>query len=232
MIIFVIILALALTAFLVWACADISSGVWLKTRCHVESDDKTVYLTFDDGPVSGTTPKVLDVLKTQNARATFFLIGKNVPDNQDIVRRIIAEGHRIGIHSYSHSGLFPLYYWKKMLKEILDCQKVINECCPEDRVNDGVTLFRPPFGVMNPSVADAVSMSGMTVVGWDVRSLDTMHSEKPEWQDVTLNRIMKRVKPGSVILLHDRMPEADKLLTALLDRLDEEGYRYDRVLPF
>ena len=155
-----------------------------------------------------------------------------MPDNQDIVRRIIAEGHRIGIHSYSHSGLFPLYYWKKMLKEILDCQKVINECCPEDRVNDGVTLFRPPFGVMNPSVADAVSMSGMTVVGWDVRSLDTMHSEKPEWQDVTLNRIMKRVKPGSVILLHDRMPEADKLLTALLDRLDEEGYRYDRVLPF
>ena len=114
MIIFVIILALALTAFLVWACADISSGVWLKTRCHVESDDKTVYLTFDDGPVSGTTPKVLDVLKTRNARATFFLIGKNVPDNQDIVRRIIAEGHRIGIHSYSHSGLFPLYYWKKM----------------------------------------------------------------------------------------------------------------------
>lgn len=232
MIIFVIILALTLTAFLVWACAEINSGVWLKTRCHVESDDKTVYLTFDDGPVSGTTPKVLDVLKTRNARATFFLIGKNVPDNQDIVRRIIAEGHRIGIHSYSHSGLFPLYYWKKMLKEILECQKVINECCPGDRVNEGVTLFRPPFGVMNPSVADAVSMSGMTVVGWDVRSLDTMRSEKPDWQDVTLNRIMKRVKPGSVILLHDRMPEADKLLTALLDRLDEEGYRYDRVLPF
>ena len=109
MIIFVIILALALTVFLVWACADISSGVWLKTRCHVESDDKTVYLTFDDGPVSGTTPKVLDVLRTRNALSTFFLIGKNVPDTHDSERRIIAEAHRIGLHSYSHSVLFPLY---------------------------------------------------------------------------------------------------------------------------
>ena len=70
------------------------------------------------------------------------------------------------------------------------------------------------------------------MVGWGVRSLDNMHSEKPDWKDASLNRIMKRVKPGSVILLHGRMHEADKLLTALLDRLDEEGYRYDRVLPF
>ena len=111
-----IIILLAVTAFLVWACATISSGVWLKAECRGQGG--RVYLTFDDGPEPGRTEKILDVLAERNAKAVFFLIGSKIEGNEALVERMLAEGHRVGIHSWSHSWKFPFMSVSQMSREV------------------------------------------------------------------------------------------------------------------
>lgn len=212
--------------FMFWASASIRSGVYLKAFCGERTDEKVVYLTFDDGPVAETTPKVLDVLEKRGAKATFFMIGANVSGNEQIVRRVLSDGHGIGIHSYSHSGTFPLYGMERMADDVTECGKLLDGIAGRH-----ISLFRPPFGVVNPTVAAVVRRCGLVTVGWNVRSFDTMGCGSPDWAEKVLRRIMRKVRPGSVILLHDRLPEADVLLSRLLDRLSAEGYRFDRQLP-
>lgn len=185
-----------------------------------------MYLTFDDGPEHDVTPEVLDVLKRRNACAAFFIIGRKIAGEEGILRRIADEGHLVGVHSFTHDDAFPLYGRRRITAELEKCRGMM-----ENVTGREVRLFRPPFGVMNPDIASAAGICGMKVVGWDVRSLDTMHRDRTDWVKLTVERIMGRVRCGSVILLHDRLKGADKLLEVLLDRLDAEGYRYDRNLP-
>ena len=222
-----IIIILAIILFLIWASASISSGVYLKAFCRGDKKRRVVYLTFDDGPVRDTTPVVLDVLARNNAKATFFLIGANVSGNEDIVHRIKSEGHEIGLHSFCHSEIFPLFSTKKMTDDVSACQSVV-----ETAIGQEVSLFRPPFGVINPTVSKVVKSCGLRVVGWDVRSYDTMDYSTPKCRNKILHRVMRRVRPGSVILLHDRLLGEDVILQSLLEQLSEAGYSYDEPLPF
>ena len=126
------------------------------------------------------------------------------------MKSMVTEGHLIGNHSYSHSGLFPLYGLSKMKKDLQTCQ------CELERVtSQPVTLFRPPFGVTNPTIAKAVRQLGYTSIGWSIRTLDTQQSAP----DKILARIRKRLKPGAIILLHDRMPGSDQIVKQILDLL-------------
>lgn len=225
LILIIICIVLSVSGFLVWASASIRSGVYLKAFCRENTGEKVVYLTFDDGPAD-STPAVLDILRERGAHATFFIIGGNVAGRERIVRRIIDEGHGIGIHSWSHANTFPLYSAARMADDILKCRTAL-----EQLTGHGVTLFRPPFGVVNPTIARVVRKSGLRTVGWSIRSFDTTHFTSPTWRDDTIERIMSRLKPGSVILLHDRLPSAPSLLSTLLDSLADAGYRFDRPLP-
>ncbi len=221
----VIAISAALAAFLVWASASIRSGVYLKALCRADTGQRVVFLTFDDGPVVGRTEKVLDVLKRRNAAALFFLTGENVGRNADLAKRIVSEGHSVGIHSWGHRWTFPFYGLDRMCDDLYRCISELELLTGKD-----VRLFRPPFGVVNPVMARAVKILNLKTVGWDVRSFDTVDLEKPGGREKVLARIMEKVRPGSVILLHDRLDGAEKLLDSLLDRLDGEGYRYDRPL--
>ena len=217
----------ALLGFMVWASASIRSGVYLRAFCRQNTEEKVVYLTFDDGPVRGRTEKVLDVLKSRGAKATFFLIGSRVNGNEDIVLNILANEHHIGIHSYTHKNTFPLLSLDAMCNELYYCQSLL-----ESLACRTVQFFRPPFGVVNPTVAKAVKICGLKTIGWNIRSYDTVDVERKNGRKKVLNRIAKQLRPGSVILLHDRLQDEDLLVSELLDILDEKGYRYDRPLPF
>lgn len=221
----IICIVLTILGFLVWASASIRSGVYLKAFCREDTEEKVVYLTFDDGPAD-STPAVLDVLRERGARATFFIIGTNIAGRERIVRRIIDEGHGIGIHSWSHSDTFPLYSSARMTEDIMRCRSALGHIAGR-----GIALFRPPFGVVNPTVARVVRRCGLCTVGWNIRSFDTMRCSTPDWQEDTIRRVMGHLKPGSVILLHDRLPAAPALLNVLLDRLSAAGYAFDRPLP-
>ena len=154
-------------SFLVYASYSIQSGIYLRSFCKKRTTEKVVALTFDDGPDPIQTPKVLKVLKEYQATACFFCIGHKIKGNEALLKSMVTEGHLIGNHSYSHSGLFPLYGLSKMKKDLQTCQ------CELERVtSQPVTLFRPPFGVTNPTIAKAVRQLGYTSIGWSIRTLD------------------------------------------------------------
>lgn len=256
-------IVLSITVFMVWASASIRSGVYVRAFCREKTDRKVVYLTFDDGPHPPETERVLDVLRERGARATFFLIGSKVPGNESVLRRMLQEGHALGLHTYSHAGTFPLLSFDKMLADVNEGKRAV-----ESVAGKKVSLFRPPFGVTNPTIAKVIRTLGLQTVGWDVRSFDTVYCKPSEhsckssehsckqsghsckqsgysckqsehsckqsghdWYLPVVERIMKQVRPGSVILLHDRLDGASGLLALLLDSLAASGYEFTRALP-
>lgn len=220
-IISVVLVTVVLMAAAVYASAAIGSGVYVKAICRANTDDKVVALTFDDAPDARQTQRVLEVLRRYNAQATFFCIGNRAETYPDIVRQIVAEGHLIGNHSYSHGNLFPLLSRRKMLLDTERCDAVLAQCTP---AGNAMKLFRPPFGVTNPTVAAVVKAQGYTVIGWDVRSFDTVRNPESAF-----HRISNRIRPGSIILLHDRLPQSHLLLDRLLKQLYDNGYRVERL---
>lgn len=249
-------IVLSITVFMVWASASIRSGVYVWAFCREKTDRKVVYLTFDDGPHPPETERVLDVLRERGARATFFLIGSKVSGNEAVLRRMLEEGHALGLHTYSHAGTFPLLSFDKMLADVNEGKRAV-----ESVAGKKISLFRPPFGVTNPTISKVVRTLGLHTVGWDVRSFDTMFCKSSEhsceqsgysckqsehscmqsghsckqsghdWYVPVVERIMKQVRPGSVILLHDRLDGASELLALLLDSLAASGYDFTRALP-
>lgn len=256
-------IVLSIIVFMVWASASIRSGVYVRAFCREKTDRKVVYLTFDDGPHPPETERVLDVLRERGARATFFLIGSKVSGNAAVLHRMLEEGHALGLHTYSHAGTFPLLSFDKMLADVNEGKRAV-----ESVAGKKISLFRPPFGVTNPTISKVVRTLGLHTVGWDVRSFDTMFCKSSEhsckssehsckssehsckqtgyscmqsehsckqsghdWYVPVVERIMKQVRPGSVILLHDRLDGASSLLALLLDSLAASGYDFTRALP-
>ena len=203
--------------------SDIDSGKYVKTLCRARTIHKVVALTFDDGPHPEHTPKILDVLARHGVKATFFVIGERAEAHPEIVRRIIAEGHLVGNHTYSHSNRFPWMRDEKMREDIHWCDVVLQRITGRTPV-----LFRPPFGVTNPPLARAIG-NRYTVAGWDVRSLDTM----AKWPRTRVfERVCRRLRPGSVVLMHDDRPEGDALLEMILTHLEQNDYmvvRFDKL---
>lgn len=215
--ILLIVISLSLTlAFLVYASASIRSGIYVHALSRKKTGRKVVALTFDDGPDPMMTPKVLDVLRRHGAKATFFLVGEKVSAHAELVNTITKDGHTVGNHTWTHD-------WKDIfklsgghLKDMEKCNRAIYEAC-------GLKprLFRPQVGVTTPHIGLALHRNGMKCVGWSIRSYDTVESDDRE---KVLKRILKGLCPGSVILLHDRLAQADILTEELLAELEKRGF--------
>ncbi|MDO5665333.1 MAG: polysaccharide deacetylase family protein [Bacteroidia bacterium] len=210
------ILFIAVSGFLFYASYSIASGVYLKAVCKLNTREKLVALTYDDGPEPDTTLPLLDVLKKYDAKATFFCIGQKAERHPDVIRRIVAEGHEIGNHSYTHESTFPLYGKKKMQADLLKTQQILEEISGKE-----IQLFRPPYGVTNPTIVSVIKEFGWRTIGWSLRSFDT----QCKTADEALIRIKRKLKSGNIILLHDRMPFTAELTEKLLVYLKENGYK-------
>lgn len=216
MLIISLLCGLAAVAALIWASASIRSQLYLHSLCRGEGGGSVVALTFDDGPDLVRTPEVLEVLARHGVKATFFLIGSKAEGHPDLVRRIVAEGHIIGNHTYNHRGSFPLCGGTTVCEELARTRQTL------ERITGLRTrLFRPPFGVTNPIIGRAVRGAGYSSIGWSVRSLDTI-ARTPRKE--VLDRILHRIHPGAIVLLHDRCEESAALLDALLTELKGRGY--------
>lgn len=224
--------ALLLLAFLVWSCAKIDSGVWLKAVCR-DMDRGRAALTFDDGPDPVITPQILDILAENDVKACFFVIGEKAEKYPELICRIAAGGHKVGNHTYTHSVLFPLAGKPCIEDEIRACDAVIDSAlseCAELSAERREPVFRPPFGVTNPDIAKVVKYTGHKVIGWDVRSLDTFivkdslsDAEAAAAISRCVAKIISAARPGSVILLHDRLRHSPALLRALIPALRAKG---------
>lgn len=216
-----IILIISVLLLLFYASYNVGSGVYVKAVCRIPTDRKQVMLTFDDGVDEVQTPLVLDVLRRHHVKATFFLVGERAQAHPDIVWRLVAEGHTIGIHTWRHQNMFPFGATATITADLQRTRNLL-----EQLAGQPVTRFRPPFGVTNPHIGRAVRRLGLTTVGWSIRSHDT--NPKRTRADI-VQRIERRLHPGAIILLHDNRAESDVLLEKILLMLQKHNYEITNI---
>ncbi len=182
--------------------------------CRGSRDDKNISITFDDGPDPDTTPAILEVLRKHGVPATFFLIGRKIPGNEELIKRINAEGHILGNHSYSHTKLWD--FWPPFLihRDLLKTESLIRSVTGKN-----VKFFRPPYGVINPMVSGGLRRTGYAVIAWSRWSLDTAISD-PERLYL---RITDKLKSGDIILMHDTQRVTAEILDRVLISIRQQG---------
>ncbi|MFB2977323.1 polysaccharide deacetylase family protein [Microseira sp. BLCC-F43] len=192
-----------------------------KTFYDVKPDDreKVVALTIDDGPQAPETPQILDILQSHTVKATFFVVGKAVEANPEIFQRTVAEGHAIGNHTWHH-------WYRRMSRAT--ARSEIERTAEIIQKTTGVktSLFRPPGGFLNNGLAAYAKSQKQAVVMWSVSSADTDPRAKPE---AFVNNVLKGVKPGSIILMHDGGGDRSgsvKALPGIISGLKQKGYRF------
>ncbi len=210
------VLAGASLAIHTWGVVDPRSSFYLPVWWRLPVGEGQMALTFDDGPHPEVTPRVLDRLAAAGQRATFFLIGENARRQPALVRRIIAEGHALGLHSYSHSRFFCAWLPAKVTADIVRGAEVLADLTGRP----APTLFRPPVGLKNPLVAVAVRRLGLRTVTWSCRGRDTTLPPLP----LMLQRLRAGLVPRAILLLHDghepeRPADRQRCLAALDDLL-------------
>lgn len=179
-----------------------------------------IALTFDDGPHTEFTPKVLDLLEKYNAKATFFCIGKNVKNHPDILKKIYENGHSIGNHSFTHSNKIDFSNKYGWLKEIESTDFEI-----QNIIGKKPRFFRPPFGVTTPHLAKALKISGHINIGWNIRTYDTVSNDIER----IVSKVLKKTRLGSIVLMHDSHENIIPLLEQLLVGLERKNYTFVTV---
>lgn len=192
---------------------------FIRSRHHGSRNSNQIALTFDDGPAA-QTPRILDILKDENVPAAFFCIGKNVDEKPELVLRYVDEGHLLGNHSYMHGKTFDLKSSFEMTKEIKRTNESVFRITGKK-----MRLFRPPYGVTNPSLARAVKDTQMESIGWSLRSFDTQAKSA----DRLLQRILRQIKGGDVILLHDSIETTTDMLPFLIQSCRKKGFTFVRL---
>ena len=173
---------------------------WLgRTDWRGRTDTGAVALTFDDGP-GPDTEALLDVLAARELRAAFFVVGQQVQRHPSVARRIVAEGHEIGNHSFSH----PMYLSlspRATRDDLARAQRTI-----EDVIGVRVSLARPPYGIRTPAYFAAARTLGLRIVQWSVAGFDW----KPLTADRVASHVLSGARPGAIVLLHDADSEGKR----------------------
>lgn len=218
-ILFYPLLLLGYVIALAYGSMTITANFFLKAFNNGPTTDKVVSITFDDGPHLTVTPEVLNVLKAFNAKASFFLIGNKIKGKEDVVSRILEEGHLIGNHTWTHDHKFGFFSKEKVAEELQQTKGFI-----EEQFDKKVRFFRPPAGVTNPRIKAVAKAQNYDVIGWNIRSLDTVIKSEQK----VFDRIKRQIKPGGIILIHDIFPNTATLVEKLLIYLQKTGYQ---VIP-
>ncbi len=218
-IVIILIITLFYVSLSVVASARIQMNFYIKAINRGNKKRAKVALTFDDGPDESTTVKILDILEKHKIKAAFFCIGSRIEKNREIAKKISDRGHIIGNHSWSHAFLFDFYLPGKMVREIEKTDEIIKEI-----TGRRVEFFRPPYGVTNPFLSKAVKKTGHTVLGWSLRTFDTMKDG-----NYVLKKIESRLSGGDIILLHDTNPQTVEILDDIIKIIKKGGMEIVRL---
>ena len=187
----------------------------------VRTADRMIALSFDDGPSPANTPELLAILEAAGARATFFVVGSEVVRHPELAARIAEAGHELGNHSYSHPNLRNAE-GPEVVSEIEGGARAVAEVAATP------SLFRPPFGKLPPDAARVCADLGLTSVLWSVDSGDTM----PFSASRITSEVVRRVRPGDIVLMHDGGDRRQRTLDAtrhILTELAARGYSFVTV---
>jgi peptidoglycan glcNAc deacetylase len=188
----------------------------LYKKVQAEKHKKVVALTFDDGPNATTTPQALDILAKYKIKATFFVQGKNVAGNEAILKRMKAEGHEVGNHSWDHPVLTKLSL-EDAKKQLTDTESAITSV-----LGTSSKLMRPPYGAISDDIRNSLDLS---FILWDVDSLDW----KSKNEAAILAEIQRQASNGSIILMHDIHQTSVNSLPKVIEYLQGEGYSFVTV---
>ena len=212
-----------------------------KRLWKIATEEKTLYLSFDDGPIPEVTPWVLQQLKKYNAGATFFCIGDNIKKHPEIFQMLVSEDHSTGNHTFNH-----LNGWKTSSETYLKNSFLAEEAIragsesPIEKRRENkekrkeskpgnVKLFRPPYGKMTGRQARHLQQRDYRIIMWDVLSRDYNKNLSPE---KCFRNVVKHTRPGSIIVFHDSL-KAEKNLRAVLPRILEyyssKGYEFRKI---
>ena len=214
---------------LLFLCYDVIPTYWMRwfqkgVFKHGEPC-RRIYLTFDDGPDPRYTPRLLDLLQKYQVPACFFLVAKRAQANPDLVQRMLQEGHQIGFHSLDHVNAWI----KTPQRTALDFQQGLKLMAQQGW---HITRYRPPWGMINASSFGQIRHNHLQIVLWNVMAEDWRGSSNA--QEIA-RKLMKRVKPGSVICLHDAGGDEgapEHTLAALelaIPQLQEKGFQFARL---
>ena len=201
-----------------WIKMIFNNLVW-----EIPNSDKKIYLTFDDGPIPEVTEWVLDILKSEEIKATFFCIGDNIKRHPEVYKRILSEGHQTGNHTFNH-----LNGWKTETNHYIENLKL----CETEYLKlntEHSFLFRPPYGKIKPSQSKAIRNLGYKIIMWDVLSYDfdsTISVEK------CLENVISNTEQGSIIVFHDSIKAEKNLKYALpkaIQVLKDKGFIFDVI---
>jgi len=192
---------------------------------RADTEGKVVALTYDDGPSSPYTNQLLDILDSYQVKATFFEIGRNIEKHPEIVSMIVARGHELANHSYSHTDMMfkPREF---LLSEIEKTDKLLQQ---ELGVKQDSISFRPPFGRRGVVLSYLLSQMQKKLILWDVDSLD--YDKTLTAEDIA-NRVIDNVRSGSIVLMHDSGGDRSKTLAAtqaIVKTLQSKGYAFKTV---
>jgi peptidoglycan-N-acetylglucosamine deacetylase len=224
-------IGLVLGAWFWWACTVPNSTFFRPVLIRGPQEGKRICLTFDDGPAPPFTEKILDILRERKVPATFFVCGRNVERYPDLARRIVAEGHTVGNHTYSH--LFVYFKSRKTLAQEIDrTQEII-----EKAVGHRPTIFRPPYGARWFGLVPTLMQRGMLLIQWSATGYD--------WKNDAAGIVaatIRELTPGAVILLHDGREtrpaeqidrsQTVEALPAIIDRAQRLGYTFEPLRAF
>ncbi|WP_100610176.1 polysaccharide deacetylase family protein [Confluentibacter lentus] len=194
----------------------------------IPTDDKIIYLTFDDGPTPEITNWVLNTLKSFNAKATFFCIGKNIETHPDIFQNILNDGHAVGNHTYNH-----IKGWKTKATDYLleiDKTQAMIDSQMLNLSSLKANLFRPPYGQITPKQGKELIKLGYKIIMWDVISIDW---DKTVSKEICLDNVITKSTNGSIIVFHDSIKASKNMQYALpkvLKQFSEKGYSFNPLI--
>lgn len=188
-------------------------------------ESKFVYLTFDCGYEQGYTEKILDVLKENNVKATFFITAHYLNTASDIVKRMIEEGHIVGNHTVNHKCL-PNLSDEEIKKEIMDLHNAVFE-----KFGYEMKYFRPPKGEFSQRVIDIVTKLNYTTVMWS-SAYDDWDNEKQNREEYGKNKILDNIHNGCVLLLHATSKDNSIILDDVIKKTREMGYEFKNINEF
>lgn len=184
-------------------------------------DEKVIYLTFDAGFENGYTEKILDTLKKHDVKAAFFLVGHYLEEEPLLVKRMVEEGHIVGNHTYNHPDMSKISDMESFKKELVSMEELYKQITGQDLSK----YYRPPQGKFNEDNLIMANDLGYKTIFWSLAYVDWYTDRQPT-KEQAFNKLIPRIHPGAVMLLHSTSKTNSEILDELLTKYKEEGYTF------
>lgn len=185
------------------------------------TQEKVLYLTFDAGYENGNTPAILDALKKHNAPATFFIVGNYLETSPDLVKRMVAEGHIVGNHTYHHPDMSKISSKESFEKELSQLETLYQETIGQPMTK----FYRPPQGKYSETNLKMAKDLGYKTFFWSLAYVDWYQDKQPPKEEA-FKKLLGRIHPGAVVLLHSTSSTNAAILDELLTKWEEMGYQF------